>query len=119
MLIGGAEPEPKPGAVTFLFNDIEGSTRRWEPDPDAMRAAPAIHASLLHHTVADHDGLTFKHTGFSVSEMTLGPWRRFRAQRQGGDSAWEPPPRYVRGAQRRSQHFAHPHDATRVREMLT
>ncbi len=27
------------GVVTFLFTDIEGSTRRWEADPDAMRAA--------------------------------------------------------------------------------
>ena len=27
------------GVVTFLFTDIEGSTRRWEADADAMRAA--------------------------------------------------------------------------------
>ena len=27
------------GTVTFLFTDIEGSTRRWESDPEAMRAA--------------------------------------------------------------------------------
>jgi class 3 adenylate cyclase len=25
--------------VTFLFTDIEGSTRRWESDADAIRAA--------------------------------------------------------------------------------
>ena len=29
--------------VTFLFTDIEGSTRRWEADADAMRAALAAH----------------------------------------------------------------------------
>ena len=29
------------GVVTFLFTDIEGSTRRWEADADAMRAALA------------------------------------------------------------------------------
>ena len=29
------------GTVTFLFTDIEGSTRRWEADADAMRAALA------------------------------------------------------------------------------
>jgi class 3 adenylate cyclase len=25
--------------LTFLFTDIEGSTRRWEADAEAMRAA--------------------------------------------------------------------------------
>ncbi len=29
--------------VTFLFTDIEGSTRRWEADADAMRAAFLVH----------------------------------------------------------------------------
>ena len=29
------------GLVTFLFTDIEGSTRRWETDPAGMRAALA------------------------------------------------------------------------------
>jgi class 3 adenylate cyclase len=27
------------GVVTFLFTDVEGSTRRWEADADAMRTA--------------------------------------------------------------------------------
>ncbi len=36
----GAAPS---GVVTFLFTDIEGSTRRWENDADAMRAALAAH----------------------------------------------------------------------------
>ena len=35
------------GVVTFLFTDIEGSTRRWEADADAMRAALAAHDELL------------------------------------------------------------------------
>ena len=29
--------------VTFLFTDVEGSTRRWEADADAMRVALATH----------------------------------------------------------------------------
>ena len=33
------------GVVTFLFTDVEGSTRRWEADADAMRAALAADAS--------------------------------------------------------------------------
>jgi hypothetical protein len=35
-----ADPAAAPsGVVTFLFTDVEGSTRRWEADADAMRAA--------------------------------------------------------------------------------
>jgi class 3 adenylate cyclase len=36
----GAAPS---GVVTFLFTDVEGSTRRWEADTDEMRAALAAH----------------------------------------------------------------------------
>jgi class 3 adenylate cyclase len=32
----GAAPS---GVVTFLFTDVEGSTRRWEADAEGMRAA--------------------------------------------------------------------------------
>ena len=35
------------GVVTFLFTDVEGSTRRWEADPDGMRAALATHDAVL------------------------------------------------------------------------
>ncbi|MGA7464608.1 adenylate/guanylate cyclase domain-containing protein [Mycobacterium sp.] len=35
------------GVVTFLFTDVEGSTRRWEADADAMRAALAAHDEVL------------------------------------------------------------------------
>ena len=34
-------PEMPTGTVTFLFTDIEGSTRLWERQPDAMRDALA------------------------------------------------------------------------------
>jgi class 3 adenylate cyclase len=35
------------GVVTFLFTDIEGSTRRWEADADAMRVALSAHDDVL------------------------------------------------------------------------
>ena len=38
VVVGGGGMTGRPsGTVTFLFTDIEGSTRRWEADPDRMR----------------------------------------------------------------------------------
>jgi class 3 adenylate cyclase len=44
------------GSVTFLLTDVEGSTRRWEQSPDAMRQAMAAHDRLLAAGVAAHRG---------------------------------------------------------------
>lgn len=54
------------GSVTFLFTDIEGSTRRWESDPDAMRAALTVHDDVLAAAIESNDGRLFKHTGDGV-----------------------------------------------------
>ena len=35
------------GVVTFLFTDVEGSTRRWESDAEGMRAALAAQDEVL------------------------------------------------------------------------
>ena len=35
--------------VTFLFTDVEGSTRRWEADAEGMRVALAAHDEVLTH----------------------------------------------------------------------
>ena len=35
------------GTVTFLFSDIEDSTRLWEAHPQAMQPALAAHDSFL------------------------------------------------------------------------
>jgi hypothetical protein len=37
--------------VTFLFTDIECSTRRWEADPEAMRTELAAHDDALRAAV--------------------------------------------------------------------
>ena len=50
------------GTVTFLFTDIEGSTRRWEDDADAMRSALATHDNVLRSAVECSGGCLFKHT---------------------------------------------------------
>ena len=56
-------PELPSGTVTFLFTDIEGSTRLWEHDPDGMRAALARHDALLTATISEHGGIVVKARG--------------------------------------------------------
>ena len=51
------------GTITFLFTDIEGSTRLWERCPDAMRAALARHDTLLREMIERHKGHVFKTVG--------------------------------------------------------
>jgi predicted ATPase len=59
--------------VTFLFTDIEGSTRRWEADADGMRAALAAHDDVLHEAIEAHGGWLFKHTGDGVCAAFASP----------------------------------------------
>jgi adenylate cyclase len=48
------------GTVTFLFTDIESSTRLWETDHDAMRKALARHDLLLRKCIDAQRGHVFK-----------------------------------------------------------
>src|SRR5690349_6108989 len=54
------------GALTFLFTDIEGSTRLWERHPEAMRAALARHDALLRSAIEANHGQVIKATGDGV-----------------------------------------------------
>jgi class 3 adenylate cyclase len=54
------------GVVTFLFTDVEGSTRRWEADAQTMRAALATHDEVLRSAIEAHGAWLFKHTGDGV-----------------------------------------------------
>jgi predicted ATPase/class 3 adenylate cyclase len=51
------------GTVTFLFTDIEGSTRLWAQHPDGMRVALARHDTLLREAIEAHGGAVFKTIG--------------------------------------------------------
>ena len=51
------------GTVAFLFTDIEGSTKRWESDRQAMGHAVERHFALLGEAIAAHDGALFKTIG--------------------------------------------------------
>jgi predicted ATPase len=52
--------------VTFLFTDVEGSTRRWEADAEQMRAALVAHDDVLRKAIEAHGGWLFKHSGDGV-----------------------------------------------------
>jgi predicted ATPase/class 3 adenylate cyclase len=51
------------GTVTFLFTDIEGSTRLWEHEPAAMGVALARHDALVREAIARHAGHVFMTAG--------------------------------------------------------
>ena len=55
------------GTVTFLFTDVEGSTRLWESHPTDMGAALALHDAIMRNTVADHRGHVFTTAGDSFA----------------------------------------------------
>jgi class 3 adenylate cyclase len=66
----GGQPS---GVVTFLFTDVEGSTRRWEADADAMQAALVTHDEVLQKAIETHSGWLFKHTGDGVCAAFSSP----------------------------------------------
>lgn len=51
------------GTLTFLFTDIEGSTTRWEHEPEAMRVALQRHDALMRGAIEAHGGIVFKTVG--------------------------------------------------------
>jgi class 3 adenylate cyclase/tetratricopeptide (TPR) repeat protein len=51
------------GTVTFLFTDIEGSTRLMQQHPDAMKAALVRHNALLQDAIAVNRGHVFQVLG--------------------------------------------------------
>jgi class 3 adenylate cyclase len=65
------------GSVTLLFTDIEGSTRLWEEQPDAMSSALAVHDSILREEIERAGGIVFKtvgdafHAAFGEAENAL------------------------------------------------
>ncbi|MBV9270698.1 MAG: adenylate/guanylate cyclase domain-containing protein, partial [Candidatus Eremiobacteraeota bacterium] len=49
--------------LTFLFTDIEGSTRMWERDAPAMRGALERHDRIARDTIEKRGGIVFKTVG--------------------------------------------------------
>src|SRR5918994_1104022 len=53
----------QPEIVSFLFTDVEGSTRLWEAQSRAMSVALARHDALLHAAIEFAGGTVFKTVG--------------------------------------------------------
>jgi predicted ATPase/class 3 adenylate cyclase len=51
------------GTVTFLLTDIEGSTRLWETEPEAMEVALQRHDRLLAEVIESHGGAVITSRG--------------------------------------------------------
>ena len=54
------------GTVTFLFTDLEGSTRLWEEFSGAMQTALERHDELIRDAIESHSGAVVKTTGDGV-----------------------------------------------------
>jgi predicted ATPase/class 3 adenylate cyclase len=55
------------GTVTFLFTDLEGSTRLWDEHPELMSAALARHDEMLHSVIRARSGVVFSGMGDGVA----------------------------------------------------
>src|SRR5438270_4336321 len=51
------------GTVTFLFTDIEGSTKRWEHHPQQMKSALERHDAILRGAIEANGGVVFRTEG--------------------------------------------------------
>jgi class 3 adenylate cyclase len=60
------------GTITFLFTDIEGSTRLWERSPDGMKDALKRHDMILRTAIEASDGQVVKTTGDGIRSPGIG-----------------------------------------------
>ena len=88
------------GTVTFLFTDIEGSTRLSQEHPDEMPALLARHNEILEHAIKTHTGFVFNIAGDSYSAAFYNTNDALNAvldaQRMLHNESWSPAPIKVR-----------------------
>lgn len=65
------DPEFPSGTLTFLFTDVEGSTRMWEQHPAAMHVAMARHDGLIEECVARNSGTVVRPRGEGDSRFAV------------------------------------------------
>jgi len=69
----------RPAVTTYLFTDIEGSTRLWETEPDRMRPALARHDAIVRSCVDGNRGTVVKMSGDGVHAVFADPLDAVRA----------------------------------------
>ena len=91
---------PPSGTVTFLFTDIEGSTKLAQQHPDAMPILLARHNQILHQVIEAHNGYVFQIVGDSFSaafhSASDALHAALNAQRNLQNESWTPAPIKVR-----------------------
>ena len=96
-----ANGEERPtGTVTFLFTDVEGSTKLWAADRVGMSASLVLHDSIVRGTIEDHGGYVFTTAGDSFAAVFQRAPDAFRAavtvQTRLGGAPWPGPSLRVR-----------------------
>jgi len=80
------------GTVTLLFTDVEGSTRMWEAERDAMAAALRHHDEIVRDAIESQGGYVFKTAGDSFcaafSSARAGLDAALAAQRSLAAQSW-------------------------------
>src|SRR5688572_32215173 len=88
------------GTVTFLFTDVEGSTKLLNAHPDAYRLTVRRHHDLLLEAVHLSDGAVFETVGDAVYAAFARPTDAVKAAVWGQHAlhaeAWGPTPIRVR-----------------------
>jgi predicted ATPase/class 3 adenylate cyclase len=78
--------QPAAGTVTFLFTDLEGSTRLWQDDADTMELEVARHFELLDEAIERVGGRVLKTMGdgvFAVFSSAVAAVRAATVAQQG------------------------------------
>jgi predicted ATPase/class 3 adenylate cyclase len=93
-------PNLPSGSVTFLFTDIEGSTRLAQEHPDAMPALLARHNEIMDQAIELNNGYVFQTVGDSFATAFHSASDALNAalsaQRSLYNEAWSPAPIKVR-----------------------
>ena len=83
---------PPSGTVTLLFTDVEGSTRLWDAERDAMAAALRRHDEILRDAIEQAGGYVFKTIGdafcAAFSSARAGLDAALAAQRNLAAQSW-------------------------------
>ena len=78
---------PGDATLTYLFTDVEGSTRLWERHPEAMQAALARHDAILRAAVEGCGGTVVKTTGDGLMAVFGSAPRRDHCEPYGAGGA--------------------------------